>query len=319
MSLLDQQIRNLFAAAQRIAVISHIRPDGDAVGSMLGLGTALMEAGKDVQFVLADGVSAVYRFLVNADTVQKEIKGEIDLAVVLDCSDLERTGGVLNGFQPGINIDHHKTNLNFAHVNLVEENAAATAQVLANHLPQWGLEISKGVAEALLTGILTDTIGFRTSNVSADTLHTAASLMEQGIDMPVIYHKVLIERTFEAVRLWGRGIDKLQRQDSILWGVLTAEDRKAASYPGKDDAELISILSSVRDADVAILFIEQDPQHVKVSWRARPGFDVSGAAMYFGGGGHAPAAGATIEGELDDVIRQVLDETKKIIDVKKMD
>jgi phosphoesterase RecJ-like protein len=319
MSGLDQQIKNLFAAAQRIAVIAHIRPDGDAIGSVLGLGTALQEAGKDVQFVLEDGASAVYRFLTNADQVQKEIQGEVDLTVVLDCSDLERTGAVLQGNQPDINIDHHKTNLNFARVNLVEEAAAATAQVLANHLPQWGLEISKAVAEALLTGILTDTIGFRTSNVSAATLHTAASLIEHGIDMPAIYHKVLIERTFEAVRLWGRGIDKLQRQDSILWGVLTAEDRKAASYPGKDDAELISLLSSVRDADVAVLFIEQDPQHVKVSWRARPGFDVSGAAMHFGGGGHAPAAGATIAGELDDVVRQVLDETKKITNIKKMD
>ena len=319
MSDLDRQIKELFATAQRIAVVSHVRPDGDAIGSVLGLGTALQEAGKDVQFVLADGASAVYRFLANADRVQKQIQGAVDLTVVLDCSDLERTGGVLPETLPGINIDHHKTNLNFAAVNLVEEAAAATAQVLANHVPKWGLTISQPVAEALLTGILTDTIGFRTSNVSADTLHTAASLMEHGIDMPSIYHKVLIERTFEAVRLWGRGIEKLQRQDSILWGVLTAEDRKAAAYPGKDDAELISLLSSVRDADVAVLFIEQDPQHIKVSWRARPGFDVSGAAMHFGGGGHAPAAGATIEGALDDVVRQVLDETKKITSIEKMD
>ncbi|NSW53398.1 MAG: DHH family phosphoesterase [Anaerolineae bacterium] len=316
MTLLDQQIRERFAAAQRIAVISHIRPDGDAIGSVLGLGTALQEAGKDVQFVLADGISAVYRFLKNAGLAQKEISGEIDLAVVVDCSDLERTGGVLGERQPEMNIDHHVTNLHYAQVNLVEDSAA-TAEIIAKHLPQWGLPFSRETAEALLTGILTDTIGFRTSNVSAETLHTAASLMEHGIDMPDIYHRVLVERTYEAVRLWGRGIDKLQRMDSILWGVLTAEDRKAAAYPGKDDAELISLLSSVRDADVAVLFIEQDAQHVKVSWRARPGFDVSRAALHFGGGGHAPAAGATIEGTLEEVIPRVLDETKQVIEQKK--
>lgn len=313
MTSLDRQIHDLFAAANTVAVLSHIRPDGDAVGSVLGLGTALQEAGKTVQFVLNDGSSAVYRSLANSEKIQPVINAPVDLVVVVDCSDLERLGAALpDGRAVDINIDHHISNLNFGRVNLVEPQAAATAQVITHHLQTWGLGLSKASAEALLTGILTDTIGFRTSNVSAQTLRTAADLMDFGVDMPGIYHRVLIERSYEALRLWGRGIENLQRQDAIVWGVLTAEDRKAAAYPGKDDAELISILSTLRDVDIAVLFVEQDAQHTKVSWRAKPGVDVSRVALHFGGGGHAPAAGAMITGTLDDIIHRVIEETKKI-------
>jgi len=316
MTDIHAQIREQFGSANDIAIISHVRPDGDAVGSVLGLGTALLEAGKNVQFVLADGAGATYRFLKHYGKIKKTIKGSVDVAVVVDCSDLDRTGNVLDGSIPQINIDHHKTNLNFANINLVEFSASTT-QILANYLELWDLEMTKDVAEALLTGLLTDTIGFRTSNVTADTMRTAAELMGHGVDMPEIYRRVLVDRTFAGVALWGRAIPRMTKQGEILYTKLTAEDRKKVSYPGKDDAELITLLSSIREANVTILFIEQDPDNVKVSWRAKPGYDVSDVAISFGGGGHAPAAGATIEGNLDSVVARVLDATKKIVKNKK--
>ncbi len=306
------QIRERFAQANRVAVISHVRPDGDAVGSVLGLGTALLEAGKEVVFVLADGAGSTYKFLKHYSKIQKSIPQPVDVTVVVDCSDLERIGGVLNGSTPDINIDHHKTNLNFAKVNLVKDSAATT-QILANHMESWGLTISKDVAEALMTGLLTDTIGFRTSNVTAETMKITAELMTHKINMPDIYQRVLINRTFAGVALWGCAIPRMTKEGNILYTKLTARDRKKVHYPGKDDAELITVLSSVREANVTILFIEQDSDHVKVSWRAKPGYDVSEIAMFFGGGGHAPAAGATVLGALDDVVNRVLGETKKMI------
>ena len=305
------QIRERFAQANRIAVISHVRPDGDAVGSVLGLGTALVEAGKDVVFVLADGAGATYKFLKHYGKIKKTIQQSVDLTVVLDCSDPERIGGVLNGSTPDINIDHHKTNLHYAKINLVEDSAATT-QILTNHIEKWGLTISKDVAEALMTGLLTDTIGFRTSNVTVETMKATAELMTHEIDMPEIYQRVLIDRTFAGVALWGCAIPRMTKEGGILYTKLTVKDRKKVHYPGKDDAELITVLSSIRETNITILFIEQDSEHVKVSWRAKPGYDVSGVALFFDGGGHAPAAGATVLGALDDVVARVLKETKKI-------
>ena len=158
-----EEARRLFAEADRIAVIGHVRPDGDAVGSVVGLGLALKSAGKEVQMVLADGVPKKMRHLVGADKIQKQVKTEVDLWVVLDCSDLDRVGDISSApWQPDINIDHHVTNLNFANLNLVDEKAVATATILADNLAAWDLSLTPDVASALLMGLITDTLGFRT-------------------------------------------------------------------------------------------------------------------------------------------------------------
>jgi phosphoesterase RecJ-like protein len=312
----NRQIRERFESINSVAVVSHIRPDGDAIGSVLGLGTALMDAGKEVQFVLQDGASAPFRELANYKRIRKEVALPVDLVVVVDCSDLERTGKALNDQAVDINIDHHPTNTDFASINCVVETSAATAQIITENLEYWGLTLTAPIAEALMAGILTDTIGFRTSNTAGATLRAASKLVEMGIDMPAIYNKVLLERSYESVKLWGRGIQNLQRKGRIAWTTLEKEDRREASYLGKDDSELTSLISTIKDIDIIMVFVTQDNGHVKVSWRAKPGLDVSKTAVYFGGGGHAPAAGATIEGTLTEVIERVVEETAKVL-VKK--
>lgn len=311
-------IRRRIEAANSILVVSHIRPDGDAVGSLLGLGLALEAAGKQVQMVLADHVPHTFMHLSGADRVQTRAAVPYDLLITVDSSDLARTGGViarlgadgqLEPVTPGINIDHHISNLNFGELNLVEPDAAATAEVLAKYMPTLGLEISAEVASALLTGIITDTLGFRTSNVTPGLLRLAAGLMERGADLHELYRYGLVQRTFEAARFWGQGLTRLQREDTLVWTSLTLEDRKAAGYPGRDDADLINILSSIEDADIAVIFVEQG-KGVKVSWRAQPGFDVSVVAQQFGGGGHRAAAGAEMEGDVDELRERVLTATR---------
>ncbi|MEE4195822.1 MAG: bifunctional oligoribonuclease/PAP phosphatase NrnA [Anaerolineae bacterium] len=310
---IKEQIQKRFESAVSVAVVSHIRPDGDAIGSVLGLGTALEQAGKRVQLILEDGASSAFKELANYQNISKQIEKPVDLVVVVDCSDLERTGESLNGLPVDINIDHHPTNTQFGTINCVLDSSAATAQIITENLEDWGLTLTAPVAEALMAGILTDTIGFRTSNTSGDTLQAASKLIDTGIDMPLIYNQVLLDRSFESVKIWGRGIENLQRNGRIAWTTLDKDDRKAAKYIGKDDSELTSLLSTIKDIDVILVFITQDNGKVKVSWRAKPGLDISQIAVHFGGGGHAPAAGATIEGELDEVIAKVLVETKRVI------
>ena len=309
----SQRIR----AAQRIAVVSHVRPDGDAIGSLLGLGLALQTAGKEVQMVSADGVPSSFRHLYGSQQVRHRIDGSVDLAIVVDCSDLKRVGDVLNGYlPPDLNIDHHVTNLNFASYNLVNPKAAATAEILAEYLPIWGFELSQPVASALITGLITDTLGFRTSNVTPKVMRITADLMETGIDMPDLYLRALVQRSYEAIRFWGAGLSRLERDGPIVWATLTLEDRIAADYPGRDDADLINVLTSIKDAQVTIIFVEQLDDEVKVSWRAQTGIDVSRVALSFGGGGHPAAAGAEIAGDLEYVRKNVLQETQKLLDVR---
>lgn len=299
--------------SKNIVIASHVRPDGDAIGSLLGMGLALSNAGKSVQMVLVDGVSASYRHLHGSDLIVKEPTLEHDTFITVDCADFKRVGKAFEQFErPDINIDHHKTNEQFGQLNLIEPEEVATAAILANHLPAWGLEITKPVAEALLTGIITDTLGFRTSNTNPSALRLCAMLMETGANMPDLYMRSLVHKSFPAARYWGAGLSSLEQENGIVWGTLTLEDRKRAGYGGNDDADLINLISSIAGNKVGMIFVEQSDQHVKISWRAlEDGIDVSPIAKQFGGGGHAAAAGADIPGTLNEVQPVVLKTTRE--------
>jgi bifunctional oligoribonuclease and PAP phosphatase NrnA len=307
---IHQKIRESFENSHNIVLVSHIRPDGDCIGSVLGLGLALKETGKNVQMVLRDGIPGSFKHLPGSDLVTRKITANFDLSVVLDSSDLSRIGGVLDGATPDINIDHHITNLNFALHNYVEAESAATAAIITKNIKRWGLPLTKAVAANLLTGIVSDTIGFRTSNVTPETLRLAADLMETGARLDQLYFQALVSRSSEAINYWGKGITNINRDGQIIWSVLTLKDRENSGYTGNDDADFINILSSVRDFDIAIIFIEQKGKKVKVSWRAQPGWNISQIALQFGGGGHPAAAGAEINGTIEEVQPAVLAATQ---------
>jgi len=309
-------IHRHFKEAQRILVTAHMRPDGDAIGALLGLGLALRHAGKEATMILADGVPSSFRHLAGSDQVVHHSDDAFDLTVVLDCSDPGRFGDALEGRAVDINIDHHITNLEFGRINFVDPSAVATSAILAEHLEEWGLAVTRPAAEALLTGMVSDTIGFRTSNMTPKALRLAANLMETGANLSELYHQALVQRSLNAVKYWGQGLSHIQKKNRMVWTSLTLEDRKIASYSGNDDADLNNILSTIVGFDVAILFIEQKDGHVKVSWRAQPGFDVSRLALQFGGGGHPAAAGADIPGDLETVQNLVLEATRLMIKEK---
>ena len=299
--------------AERILIISHIRPDGDAVGSLLGLGLILEELGKEVNFVLEDGVPLVFHHLTGHDRVYREASGIYDLVIVVDSSDIDRIGSVLDEYgEPDVNIDHHPTNTHFADLNLVRESAVATAEIIFEIARTLDYPINLAVAESLLTGLLTDSLGFRTSSTNPQTLRVAAELQDVGANLPELYRRAMLEKSFEAVNYWGRGLSRVKLEDRVVWTSLSLQDRAEVDYPGRDDADLINVLSRVRDADISIIFVEQKDGKVKVSWRAQPGFDVAQVAVQFGGGGHKPAAGAEIKGDLEQVQKDVIQATKQV-------
>jgi len=307
-------LQNMLDRAQRILVVSHIRPDGDAVGSLLGLGLVLREMGKEVNCVLEDGVPLTFHHLYGVEKVYREPAGVYDLIIALDSSDVSRLGSALDeAGQPDVNIDHHPTNTRFATLNIVRENAVATAEIIYEIIDTLSLPINKPIAEALLTGLVTDSLGFRTSNTSPKALRTAAALQEEGADISMLHRKALLERSIEAVRYWGAGLSKVKKEGPLVWTTLSLEDRQRVEYSGRDDADLVNVLSTVRDSNVCIIFVEQKDGTIKISWRAQPGFDVARVAMEFGGGGHKPAAGASVPGALDEIEEEVVQATRSML------
>jgi phosphoesterase RecJ-like protein len=315
MNELDSSIKERLQAANHILIVSHVRPDGDAVGSLLGLGLALQAIGKQVEMVLSDGVPASFKHLPGSGQVLRKKKNAPDTTIVVDCSDLKRVGRSLDDCgAPDIVIDHHFTNGSFGGINLIESEAPATASVLCQHMPAWGLTITPEIAANLLTGLVTDTLGFRTMNTSSLSLRQAADLMDLGADLTRLYYLGLVRRTLQAARYWGAGLGNLHYEDGIVWTALTLADRKLSGYTGNDDGDLINVVSSIEEGLVCIIFVEQSNRTVKISWRTQdPNLDVSAVACIFNGGGHKAAAGADIPGSMAEITQRVLIETGKIL------
>lgn len=308
------QLYQRIGQADRILVVSHVRPDGDAVGSVLALGMALQDIDKQVVMALADGVPGALKFLPGHEQIVKKVEDDFDLIVAIDSGSLDRIGNILDGYdRVDVNIDHHPDNTNFGEINLIDSKAVSATEILFRIFKELDLTLSNDVVTALLTGLITDTQGFKTPNTTPETLRIAADLYESGADLPRLYFEGITRKTYQAARYWGAGLTQLKFDGQIVWTVLSCEDRQAVEYPGRDDADLVNILSAIEGADVAVLFIEQDHEKVKVSWRSRNDLDVSQLARQFGGGGHLAAAGAMVSGNLKEVQEKVILATKAAI------
>ena len=310
-------IKERLEKSKNVLIASHVRPDGDAIGSLLGLGLALLDAGKSVQMVLADGLPSSFKHLEGSERIVKEPTREYDTFITVDSADFKRVGKAFENLgPPDINIDHHKTNEKFGKLNLIEPEEVATAAILARHLPEWGYNITRPISAALLTGIITDTLGFRTANTNSSALRLCAMLMETGVDMTDLYMNALVKKSLPAARYWGAGLSRLEQQNGIVWATLTLNDRRLAGYSGNDDADLINMISAIEGNKVGMIFVEQSDNHVKISWRAlEPGIDVSQVAKHFKGGGHAAAAGADIPGGLTEIQPLVLKTTQEMLSI----
>lgn len=312
-------VRQKIDQAQKIAVFCHVRPDGDAMGSLTGFGWALEKAGKTVQFVCPDELPPdgwLRPEALGRTAAYVREPGPYDLSILLDVSDIERAGPHFSGIgkpKPAICIDHHISNNGIAQLNWIDPDAPATASLIAGLLSRLGLEIDSDIASMLLSGIVMDTIGFSTSNTNPQVLEMSAQLMKAGADLYTITQKALKAHSYEVSRYWARGLSKLNREGQLVWTWFTEEDREQSGYFKKDDAHLIDHLISTDSALAAVIFIPAGPETVKVSWRAKPGLNVAAIAGLFGGGGHVAAAGAEVRGFLHDVMDAVLNETKREI------
>ena len=308
-------VEEAIEANERFLCISHVGPDGDAVGSLLGMGEILHRLGKDAVLALQDPVPTGLRFLPGAATIidAATVADEYDCIIVVDASSADRMGDV---YRPAVHddalmvvIDHHITNTYFGDVNWVEPGCAATCQMLVYLAESLGVRVSGTLAETLLTGIVTDTLCFRTSNTTPEVLAAATHLMEGGAQLAEITAQTLNSKPYRSLKLWGEVLPGAELAERVLWVTVSAE-QLAAADAAAEDLELSSTLSAVDEADISATFIqkftEEGAPQVECSFRAKPGYSVSDVAFALGGGGHPPAAGCTVPGTLAEVVPNVV-------------
>jgi bifunctional oligoribonuclease and PAP phosphatase NrnA len=298
-------------AASSIVIVTHISPDGDAIGSALGLANGLIALGKQVTIADDDPVPDFLQFLPGAALFRRELtQGEWDVFISTDASDEIRTGKAAEyartHSQTIINLDHHVTNTMFGDIHLVVHSAVSATEIVFDWWQHAGIELSREIAMPLLAGLVTDTIGFRVSSVSARTLQIAQELMLAGASLTEITQRTLDSRTYKEVELWKRALPSVEMDGAIIYGTVRLEDVAASNMQEVSDGGLVSFLNQVNEAMVAAVFKEQHNNRVELSFRSKPGFDVSVVAFALGGGGHKQAAGATVTGSLAEVQARVL-------------
>lgn len=304
--------------AQRILAITHVSPDGDAIGSLLGFTHAMRGLGKYVTPACQDPPHPRFDYLNGARDIRRSGEGEYDLIVALDASDLARLGDVFmpaqHGQVPMVVFDHHVTNLNFGTVNVIEPSASSTAEIILTLVRRMDLPLTTDIANALLTGVITDTLAFRTSNTTPDTLAAAMELMRAGGNLQEVTRQALVMRSFDSLRLLGAGIMAAKIEGRIVYSTLPRKLRKELGVKeDRGDAGLVGMLITAYEADVAAVFVELQNGDIEIGLRAQPGFDVSQVALELGGGGHPAAAGCTLPGPMRDAVNRVLPRLKQVI------
>lgn len=314
MSVLEQ-IKEFIGKAKKILIITHENPDGDAVGSSLGLMNGLKKLeGKEIDVVIPE-VNEMYSFLPGFEEIKKEANPDAyDLCIALDSSDLDRLGKCKDLFEKiedTIVIDHHITNQNYGDVNYVNAVASSTCQNIIVILATLDISINKDVATCIYSGILTDTGGFR-YNVQPETFEFAGMLLETGIDLARIYKRLFDETTLARTKLLGRAINNLEilEDGKVAFTYVTEKDMQELGNKDGDQENIVNYGRNIEGVEVSVFLREKDGKY-KVSMRSNEYLDVSVIATMFLGGGHVKAAGCEIAKSLEEAKEIIISEIKK--------
>ena len=301
--------------AESIVILTHEMPDGDAIGSSLALYNGLKQIGKDADVIIPE-YSNVFGFLPNSCEIKKEGKQDkYDLAIALDCGDIKRLNGFANYFEDAdvkISIDHHSANTMFADYNFVNPTAPACAQILIIVLDALGVKIDKEIGTCLLTGIITDTGGFKYQGVTAETFEFAAELLNRGVNVSSIYKKVLQTLSKPSFELRRRAINRLEflENGKITFTYITKKDEEEVNAENNDHDGIVEMGRDIEGVEVSILLREKDDGY-KISLRSNEYVNVSDICLMFSGGGHIRAAGGSINLPFEQAKEKIIEECKK--------
>lgn len=316
-----EQLAAEIAKRDHFILISHTMPDGDSIGSLLGLYQGLRSMGKEVSMFLQDSVPAIYHYLQGSDLVLSpgKVHGAIENVIFLDCADEERAGqdalNVLADRQFTINIDHHQSNTLFGDINYIQPKAAATAELVYELVKNLGITINPPLANALYAAIIQDTGSFHHSNTTPTTFRTAADLLECGVQLEATRIQLFESKSRVDICLLGRALNSIEfsPDGKVAWMTITYQDAESLGALNIHPEGIINHTLMVEGVEVGLLFRETAPDKIKIGFRSKGAVDVSKLAIGFGGGGHRQASGAQMDSSMEECQRKIIQAVRDVI------
>jgi bifunctional oligoribonuclease and PAP phosphatase NrnA len=300
-------------------ITSHIRLDGDALGSELALYLMLKDLGKSAVVYNQDATPFHYRFLPAADIIVHETGAakQYDVAFILDCSELERIGdqaGDIGKIKKLINIDHHISNNGFCEIKLIDAQASSTGELLFRLMSEMNVPMTKDICANLYAAILTDTGGFRYSNTRKDALRAAGKLVENGADPQWISENIYESDPPAKLKLLAKALETLSLDLENKVGSLTVTQKMLQEAEASMDHTdgFVDIPRAVKGIEISILYTQMNGNYFKLSMRSKGSVNVERIAKKFGGGGHINAAACRIEGNIDTIKMKIMEAIKEL-------
>ncbi len=315
------QVVELIENKNKFAITTHIKPDGDGVGSSLGLFWLLRSLGKEAEVLVHGEVPPAYRSLPGAGQIRdiKSIDEPYDAVFVIECSDVMRPGieGLENEFT--VNIDHHSTSEHFGTINWIDSTASAVGEMIYNLCKAIGGRITKDIAECVYMALVTDTGSFHFSNTSERTLKVASELVKAGAKPSKIGEAVYNNYPWSRIELMRQVLDTVKRDKTVRVASLrqTLEMRQIAGAIDGDNNGFVNIPLAARDVLAVVYMREIGPNQYRASLRSKGDVNVAKVAERFGGGGHKNAAGLSIDGDWDQKERELMDALIEAIDERR--
>lgn len=302
-------------------LIGHSIPDGDCIGSLLGLYGGLKTLNKNITIFLSDVIPSIYTYLPDIEKISNLLPQQenIDNIIFLDCTDIGRiddeVANSLNKNATIFNIDHHISNNYFGDFNYVLPLAAATAEIIYELLVEMKIPIDSAIASSLYAGIVMDTGNFRYSNTTPKTHHIAAALLDCGVSLEETRINLFESKPLAEVLLLGRALQNfhISKNGKIAWMLLSYEDIDEVGAHGLHPEGLINYTRMIKGVEIGMIFREIEPNLIKIGFRSKKNIDVSAIAKELGGGGHKLAAGASQKGDLLTVANHVLKLVEKAV------
>jgi phosphoesterase RecJ-like protein len=290
---------------QRFVLSSHVRPDGDAIGSQLAMAFALWELGKEVRLVNHDAPPTPMKAFPGVAQIEvaDRIEDPGDAVIVMECGELSRTG--VDGFERGfvINIDHHLGNTGFGALNWFDPSAAACGEMVFDLVRELGVQLTLEIATHVYIAILTDTGSFHYSNITPHTFDICSRCVEVGIDPPAIAGAIYDSNTLGRLKLFGAVLSKMDLDASGHVATVYVDQKLARECGGtyEDTEGIVNLPLTVKDIEAVAFFKEAGPDDWRVSMRSKGNVDVNAIAKQFGGGGHKNASGCNASGQFEDL------------------
>ena len=304
------QVVELVEKKDRFAITSHVRPDGDSLGSSLGLYWLLRALDKDVEVTMRDVAPHAYQLLPGADAIRvtPSVDRPYDAVFVIECSDIDRPGLIDLEKQFVVNIDHHSTTALFGAINWIDSTASAVGEMIYNLCKATGVRVTKEIAECVYTALLTDTGSFHYSNTTERTFKIASELVRTGVKPAKTAEAIFGSYQWPKIELLSRVLATAKRDETghIAWMEQTLEMQEQTRASEEDADGFVNYPLSVGEVEATALFKECSPGVYRTSLRSKGDVNVAKVAEQFGGGGHRNAAGCTLKGNLESVERQVV-------------